>query len=99
MPRYGYTCTNLSCLHVFQVHQSFREAEKLIFCPLCDALAERDPNDYKRIRIQRLKKALPAEVFAPRGELDDSHVHGESCGCALKKDWATYINQRLAELE
>jgi hypothetical protein len=97
MPRYGYTCTNTACLHVFQVHRSFRDASLITFCPLCESVAERDPNDYKRIRIQRIKKALPAEAFETRGEVEGSHVHGESCGCALKKDWATYITQRLAE--
>jgi hypothetical protein len=96
MPTYGYVCSNLACLHTFSIHRLARESHLITFCPQCQALAERDPNDYKRIRLKRLRASLPQEAFETSPQSPE-HVHGENCSCALNKDWHAYVKARLAE--
>jgi hypothetical protein len=93
MPTYGFICTNMACLHSFTVHRGASESHLITFCPKCASIAERDGNDYKRIRA-----SLPQEAFEESPE-SPTHVHGEGCSCALNKDWHAYVKTRLAEDE
>ncbi|MFN7311238.1 MAG: hypothetical protein ACK5T0_07710 [Vampirovibrionales bacterium] len=96
MPTYGFICTNMSCLNSFTVHRSASESHLITFCPKCESIAERDGNDYKRIRLKRVRATLPQEAFEASPESPD-HVHGDGCSCALNKDWHAYVKARLAE--
>ncbi|XVJ51792.1 MAG: hypothetical protein HEQ32_06835 [Vampirovibrio sp.] len=100
MPRYAYICENSACLQAFDLERSAESSHLITFCPSCASLATRDPQDYQRIHIQGLKATLPQEAFeAPPASEEITHVHGASCGCALKKDWHRYVNARLNEKE
>jgi len=98
MPSYGFICSNMACLHSFTVHRSASESHLITFCPQCESIAERDSNDYKRIRLKRVRASLPQEAFETNPETP-AHLHGEGCACALNKDWHTYVKNRLAEEE
>ena len=96
MPSYGFICTNMNCLHSFTVHRSANDSHLITFCPNCESLAERDSQDYKRIRLKRVRASLPQEAINPSADTP-AHVHGEACTCALNKDWHAYVKERLSE--
>jgi uncharacterized Zn finger protein (UPF0148 family) len=99
MARYGYVCTNLACLHTFEVERPMAEKTTTVFCPVCQSFADRDANDFRRIRVVKVKASLPREAFveSKKAQEDTTHVHGDGCGCALKRDWHSYIKKRLKE--
>lgn len=90
MATYSYRCTNLSCLHEFEIDKPMAEAQHLVFCPKCHSMSERRFMADIRSILMRVQRGNDGRYYAKHRQAD--HVHHGGCGCqAVATDWVARL--------